>query len=428
MKPGSLVGLSGGRRWLATGCLGAVVLAAGLRLGRPPGTGGVSTLVVQRGPFVSEVVAGGTLRPVKATPISVPLESGREQRIAFLARNGAVLKAGDLVVEFDPWDARKAAADGRSDLASAAAKIQKSRAEGDRMAGSLSLDGDVAKDGLERADTYRLADDQLYSRNQILEWRLDRSLYAKKTDIAGRKLATNAALAAAERALGEIEAGKAQAKIGNAEKSLRALRLLAPHDGLLVLERNWRGETAFVGDSAWPGEKLAEIPDLSRLEAHVFVLEADAAGLKPGLPARVAIEGRPGVALAATVTRVDALAKAREPSSPVRYFETVLAFEKTDPALMKPGQRVRATVRLEQMEQVLRVPRGALFERDGRRVLYRWQGRGFAPVAVAVGHGSASWVVVESGLREGDRVALRDPTVAKPLESPAVAPAGPARP
>ena len=114
----------------------------------------------------------------------------------------------------------------------------------------------------------------------------------------------------------------------------------------------------------------------------------------------------------------------------VCYGETseVLAFEKTDPALMKPGQRVRATVRLEQMEQVLRVPRGALFERDGRRVLYRWQGRGFAPVAVAVGHGSASWVVVESGLREGDRVALRDPTVAKPLESPAVAPAGPARP
>ena len=36
-----------------------------------------------------EVTAIGTLKAVKATPIVVPPESGRAQKVAFLARDGA---------------------------------------------------------------------------------------------------------------------------------------------------------------------------------------------------------------------------------------------------------------------------------------------------------------------------------------------------
>ncbi|PYQ17231.1 MAG: hypothetical protein DMF79_17760 [Acidobacteria bacterium] len=152
------------------------------------------------------------------------------------------------------------------------------------------------------------------------------------------------------------------------------------------------------------------MPDLAKLEARVFVLEADAAGLKPGLTARLSIEGRPGTEFAGTVSRVDALAKPREQQSPVKYFETVLALEKTDPTFMKPGQRVRASIRLEEVAGVIAIPRGALFEKDGKRVVYRREGGGFVPVEVTVGRNSVSRVVVEKGLRDGDRVALRDPS------------------
>ena len=58
-----------------------------------------------------------------------------------------------------------------------------------------------------------------------------------------------------------------------------------------------------MGDTLWPGQKIAELPDLSQLEAKVFVLEADGAGLKAGLAARLAIEGRPGEEHEATVSR-----------------------------------------------------------------------------------------------------------------------------
>jgi len=282
----------------------------------------------------------------------------------------------------------------------------------------------VAKDNRGRAEEFELTDAELYSRNQIIESRLDKSLFAKKEDVVGRKLTTSGQLSAADRQLGEIEAGKARFKVGTAEKSLASLRILAPHDGLLILERNWRGETPFVGDSVWPGQKLAEIPDLSKLEARVFVLETDASALKAGLPVRLAIEGRPGTEFSGRVSRVDALAKPRDQQSPVKYFETTVELEKTEPAFMKPGQRVRAIVRLEEAKGVIAVPRGALFDKDGRRVVYRWDGGGFTPVEVAVSRNSISRVVVEKGLAPGDRIALRDPTAVAQTPASSAGPGG----
>ncbi len=384
--------------------------------------GSIATIEIRPGRFLREVSATGTLKAVRATPIVVPAEVGREQRVAVLARDGASLKAGDLVVEFDPWQAQRESADGRADLASAAAKIKKADAESDKTARSHALDRDAAREALDRAEMFQIDDETLFSRHAIIEARLDRKLLTTKVDVAGRKLETSGRLSAAEHALGEIEAGKARLTVKNAEQGLRSLRILAPHDGLLVLARNWRGETTFVGDALWPGEKVAEIPDLSQLEAQVFILEADAAGLTSGLSAQVSIEGRPGVAFPAKVARVEPLAKSRDRGSPVKYFEATLALESTDASFMKPGERVRARLRLEEADDVIAIPRGALFEKDGKRVVYRRDGAGFIAVEVIAGRNSISRVVVEKGLVAGDRVALRDPTVRKPD------PASPSRP
>ena len=93
----------------------------------------------------------------------------------------------------------------------------------------------------------------------------------------------------------------------------------------------------------------------------------------------------------------------------MKYFEATLSLARTDPALMKPGQRVRAIVRLEQADGVLAIPRGAVFDKDGRRVVYRKQAGRFVPVEVTIGQQSISRVVVVKGLAAGDVVALRDP-------------------
>jgi HlyD family secretion protein len=402
------------RALVAAGALALVALlgAAFVRSLEPEA---VATVEVRPGRFVREVEATGTLKAVKATPVIVPLESGRAQKVAFLAKDGAHLAKGETVVEFDPYDAQKEAADGQADLTAARAKIDKAKAEGAKNQRSLGLDRDVAKEELDRAETFKLTDEGLFSRHEIIESQLDRDLFAARADVAGRKLDASGRLSSAERQLGEIDASKARLKVSIAEKGLRSLRIVAPHDGLLVLQRNWRGEVPFVGDTMWPGQKIAELPDLSQLEARVFVLEADGAGLKAGLPARLAIEGRPGEEHEATVTKVEPLAKTRNYQSPVKYFEATLSLARTDPSFMKPGQKVRAVVRLEEAEGVLAVPRGAVFEKDAKRIVYRKEGGRFVPVEITIGRQSISRVVLASGLAAGDVIALRDPTTKRGL-------------
>ena len=402
--------VGGRRRWPAVAA-GLLLLAlAGAGLVRSIDEDPVATFEVQAGRFVREVEARGTLKAVKATPVLVPPESGRAQKVAFLAKDGAFLKKGEVIVEFDPYDAQKEAADGQADLTAARAKIEKAKAEGSKNEKALGLDRDVAKQELDRAETYKLTDEGLFSRHQIIESQLDRDLFAARADVAGKKLDASGKLSSAERALGEIDAGKARLKVTIAEKGLKSLRIEAPHDGLLVLERNWRGETAFVGDTLWPGQKIAELPELSLLEARVFVLEADGAGLKTGLKARLAIEGRPGEEHEATVSKVEPLAKTRDYQSPVKYFEATLSLAKTLPEIMKPGQRVRAVVRLEEAEGVIAIPRGAVFEKDGKRIVYRRESGAFVPVEITIGRQSISRVVLDGGLAAGDVIALRDPT------------------
>ncbi len=76
---------------------------------------------------------------------------------------------------------------------------------------------------------------------------------------------------------------------------------------------------------------------------------------------------------------------------------------------MRPGQRVQADIRLEEAQDVIAIPRAALFEKDGRRLVYRQSSPRFTAVEVTVGPSSASRVVIEKGLAPGDRIALRDP-------------------
>jgi multidrug resistance efflux pump len=197
-----------------------------------------------------------------------------------------------------------------------------------------------------------------------------------------------------------------------ANKGLSQLEVRAAHDGIIVFEQDWQGNLPKVGDPAWAGERLASLPLLDEMEVEAFVLEADASGLVPGIAATVALEADPDTLYKATIKEVDSLAKPRIRDVPINYFSVTLSLERTDKTKMKPGQRARVTLLLDQQD-ALAVPRQAVFEKDGRKVVY--VGSDFEERPVTLGASSPGLVVVESGLHEGDRIALRDP--ARPGDS-----------
>ncbi len=212
-----------------------------------------------------------------------------------------------------------------------------------------------------------------------------------------------------ERDLLSIEDRKAGMKIKQAEEGLQALQVVAPHDGILVLQRNWRGDLPRVGDTMWRGFPIGEIPELETMKAEVFVLEADAAGLAVDQKATVTLESQAGKTFTGKVSSVDKIARPRIPRQPVQYFGVTIELDRSDAKLMKPGTRVRAVLEVESQQNAFPIPRQALFEKEGKKLVYRKKADKYEPVPVTIGSSSAGRVVVTKGLVAGDEIALEDP-------------------
>jgi HlyD family secretion protein len=410
----------------ATLSLAAVlVLAAGAaflpRAGHLLGAGGdVPAARVVRAPFVREVGAEGNLRAVHSTILTVPsLGVDDSLAVAWIAADGVPVRAGEPVARFDPRPFKTSLQTSEDALETQRWKGAKERAQSAADLAKLRGDGEVAGLELDAARRFQKKDATIFSRAERIESEVDGDLARERAEHAAAAERARRAVSAAERELIAIQSRQAAAGVARAERGLSLLTLKAPHDGVLLLRRNYRREPVKVGDNVWPGLPIAELPDASHFEAEVYVLEADAGGLAVGKPATVSLDALPGSSYAATIARVDTLAKPRFRGSPVQYFAVVLALAKSDPAAMKPGSRVTARLTLDRLDAALAVPREAVFERDGRSVVYRRRARGFEPVPVVLGPAGRGRVVVRAGLAPGDEVALADPS--RPAGAPAAA-------
>jgi HlyD family secretion protein len=63
----------------------------------------------------------------------------------------------------------------------------------------------------------------------------------------------------------------------------------------------------------------------------------------------------------------------------------------------------------DRLPNVVHVPLQAVFDRDGKKIVYVKQGDKYAPTEVTLGARSESQVVIEKGLKGEEQVALLEP-------------------
>ena len=408
------------KRWLWLVAAGVVLLAlasGALALLRDLGSAldQVPTMLVERDDFVRRIHAEGNLEAADATPLGPPPDIARPLKIAWLAPDGSRVAADEVVIRFDPTDLEEQLRDGKHDAATTDAQITSKSVRDEGARNNMDRDAEVASMELDYAQSFQSKDALIFSRREIVESEIDETLARKKKQHADEVGGVHSGLNKAELDLLAIERRKAELKITQAQAALQDLEVEAPHDGIFVLKKVW-GRKPEVGQTVWGGNAVAEIPKPEVMQAEVYVLEADAGGLAAGLHASVVIDAHPDVVYQAEIKQVAALAQRRNRRVPIQYFSVTLELESTDPAVMKPGHRVQAVIRLDEQESVIAVPRQAVFEEDDKKVVYVRRGGGFEPVEVELGASALGRVIIENGLTEGDRIALRNPT--RPADDP----------
>jgi HlyD family secretion protein len=372
----------------------------------------VPVYTVTPGPFSRQVTAEGTLRPVKATPVTAPGE-GRSLLIAWMVEDGASVKKGDVVVRFDKVDATRALADGQDDERAAGARIEKEQ----RMIGSAVAErgraAQLTKTEIVHARSLGKKDPRFFPRAEVIESEIDEGLLATRLEETEATQVAEKRLGKSRVELLAVDRHKAELQRAEAQKTLASLEVRAPHDGMFLVARlGWSQRMLQTGDRAYPGMRVAEVATAERMEADVMVLEADAGGLSAGKRAEVVLEAQPDRVLPAKVKKVEPFPKTRHFEVPTQYFGAVLSLT-GDSSGLKPGQRLRATIVLDEVPSALSIPRQAVVTRASGAFVQRRQGEGlhsgWQTVKVTLGAGTVGRVLVTSGLSAGDVIALRDP-------------------
>jgi len=356
--------------------------------------------------FARRVTADGNLKAKTAAPLNAPQNADGPLKVSWIADDGTVLAKGDLVARFDATDFEALLRTGNEDLATAGNKREKTDVDSSTTRVNLQRDARQAETELLSARMFRFDDAEVFSRYQRIESQVDEQLASDKKTHANNVMGVRETLSAADMALIDIEKKKADLKVRNATQGLGSLEVRSPYDGIIVLQRDWRGDVPRVGSTLWRGSPIGEVPDLREMKAEVFVLEADAAGIAVGQKATITLESQPGVAYTGKVSQIDKLARPRFRGVPVQYFGVTVMLDKSDPKVMKPGARVRAVLQVEDIANAFSIPRQALFEKNGKKIVYRKHNGKFEPAEVTIATSTPGRVVVTKGVQKGDELAL----------------------
>ncbi len=372
----------------------------------------VPTFQVKRGEFLDVFEIRGQLKAMKSVTITAPANAG-DLQILKIATDGTQVKKGDVIVEFDPSKTQQDLAQDQSVLKSSQADIEQARAEG-----RLN----------EEVDTTAV----MKAKYDVEVARLD----ASKSEVVSRIDGAEAdlKLADAEQALRQAEeqlksdttvdgatiqdkknaSRKAEFDAQRAETALSAMTLKAPSDGTISLLSIWHdgGEAPFkAGERAWPGTPIAELPDPASMRIAARVDETERGRLALSQPVTLQLDAIPDRQFTGKIEHIGTIATSDFSAGwPIpRNFDLEISIDQADPRL-KPGMTVQITVIVNRVPNAITIPAQASFLKSGQTVAYVWEGSAFQERAIQVERRSRDRILISSGLKPGDLVALKEPS------------------
>ena len=377
--------------------------------------------------FIEWVQLRGEVRAVRSVVLVAPSGSG-DLQILSLAPNGSMVKKGDVVVQFDTTTQQRTYEQRSSELRQAEAEIERARAQARIQEEQNQTELMKARYDVERA-RLETSKQEILSTIEGEKNKLSLSNAEQKLLEVDQKLSSDRTGVDADIESRKQKRDKELYDARQTATRIAGMTLRAQSDGMVTLMPNFRAGGMFggnapefrAGDRAWSGAAIAELPDLSAVRVSSRVDETDRGRLKAGQQASIRVDALPDRDFKAEVEDISALAKPDFTGwPPTKNFDVWLRLAETD-ARLRPGMSAVARVAVERVPGALQIPAEAAFQRGGQTVVYVLRSSGlfgaggmkFEARAIEVVRRGNGRIVVARGLKPGERVALKDPTLAE---------------
>lgn len=368
----------------------------------------IPTYTAKKGNFLVSITESGELRAKNSVSIAAP-RIRSTLKIVYLVPEGTYIKADDVVVKFDPTEALTNLKDAESKLEIAISDREK------LIAQHKSTEAQMESDLKSAELTYQLSklnleqmkfEAEAKQQQAKLQHQKDELSYQKTLkDIESKKI-----ILQSEKNRSEIEIRQRRQDLERAQNDLDLLTLTAPKEGLVVYEPNWgnSGRKFSIGDNTWPGNTIATLPDLSTMESVTYVNEVDVSNVKKGQKVEVKLDAFQDSTFDGYINEVASLGKSKDNNSPVKVFEILVSI-KAQSTILKPGMTTSNKIIINQIPNVISIPLEAVFEKEGKKIVYVQNGSGFDERNVETDQKSEDFIIIKKGLDSNEIVALRDP-------------------
>lgn len=353
------------------------------------------SITVQRTELVQSVVVTGRVSSESRVTVG-SIITARVRAVPL--REGAKVKAGDLLIQLEDTEQRAAAAQADAALQSAQARLNSQTEMATPMAEQQLAQ---ARANATTAQRERERRESLFKQGFIGQAQLDEARRADdvaRAQLRSAEAQATANIRGAERVTAEVRVTEARAAAELARARLAQTRIVAPADAL-VLER-----LAEPGQIVQAGTRLMTLSIAGPVQLIAQVDEKYLAQLAVGQVASVSADAYPGQRFAAKVLSVSPTVDTQRGSVEVKFAVA------EPPAYLRNDMTLSIEVETGRRKNVLAVPAALVLPGDAPAVLVVNGGK-VERRAIKTGLRTLTAVEVLEGLQEGD-IVLIDATLA----------------
>jgi HlyD family secretion protein len=348
------------------------------------------------GNITAAISTNGKIEPLNSFEAHAPAPT-TVRRV--LVHEGDKVKAGQLLVELEDFNARADAAKAQASMKGAESEIQ--AAETGVTSNTAQLDKarvevDSARRNLEAMQRLQQNGAASTGEVQAAQTRLETA----QADLRALQQKANPRAAQTDVARARAQQDEARAALSAADEMLRDTNIRAPRAGTVF------SLPVHAGQFVQAGDLIVAVADLSQVQVRAFIDEPDIGKLSPGQPVNVLWDAIPGRVWKGTLTRVPSTVT-QVGSRNVGQITTVVA----NPDLkLLPNVNVTVNVVTAERDSVITVPREAVHQHGGANHVYEIVDGKLRERDVKMGISNLTRIEITSGITPGTTIALGSTT------------------
>lgn len=351
------------------------------------------------------VSASGELESQQTAMIAPPSIARMWQyQIKQLVPENSQVKKGQILVSFDDQKVTDRLIDKQADLDRAEKELENKIVKEKEAEQELILV--VAEKEMEFEKAKRKAEivDNSRSSNDRRKAEIDYTIAENDLFLAKKKLKyqQNNKIVNLKLAQGKVD--RITAEVNNFNRDIERLKVKAPMDGMVIYKSDWQGEKPAVGESVQFGQPIIELAVVEKMQLKAQIAEPDSGKVALGQKVKITLDGTQELVFQGKIISLGKVFRDKSSQDKRRIFDAIIAFDKADTTVMRPGMTARIEVVTAVLDNALTLPVTAVTNTDGKNIVYLASLFDKEPKQIEISHIVGTKVVISQGLSLGDEV------------------------